>query len=299
MELVSLNLFKTIDLPGAITLKEGDLRILQKVFLSMSDDILDVANECSVPCLLSSGSALGAVRHQGFIPWDDDMDLMIPREHMDRFIDCFRNKYPDKYTVCDPRESNNGDVSLILIRKKGTKLKNHLNFCSKEHGIAIDVFPVENVPDNPIIRKIHGLLSMAVAFAVSCRRLYRDKDFIVPLVENNEVAKRSFSFKIFLGRLTSFASLDSWIKLANKVNSACSNTNSKYVTIPTSRGHYFGEMQLRSDFYPPKTISFEGRLWKIPNNVEKYLENLYGDWRRIPPIEEREKHPIFEMSINE
>ena len=103
-----------------------------------------------------------------------------------------------------------------------------------------------------------------------------------------------------MGGLSAILSINVWTKLTNKVCALCKNNNSKYVSIPGGRKHYFGEMYIRKDFCEKRPILFEGRIWYIPKDVETYFRALYGDGFRIaPPPEKREKHICWEFDLGE
>ena len=72
---------------------------------------------------------------------------------------------------------------------------------------------------------------------------------------------------------------------------------STYISCPSGRLHYFGELYRRDDFLPPAQAPFEGRLFNIPRHPEVYLERLYGDWRQIPPEDQRELHAYEELDV--
>ena len=87
---------------GLIQLSEEQNNILKDRLLEMCTDIMEFCEENNITCVLGGGTALGAVRHKGFIPWDDDIDLNMPREDYNRFPSIFEEKFKDKYTIYVP-----------------------------------------------------------------------------------------------------------------------------------------------------------------------------------------------------
>lgn len=303
MNLSTFDLFRSIDsdAAGLITLNQGQLDSLQAVLLSVADDIMSVCEEHSFTCLLSGGTALGAWREGKFIPWDDDLDLMMPRADYNRFIPLFREKYSGEYWIHTPEETNNYGFQVCHIRKKGTKVKTKSDLSNDaEAGANIDIFIIENVPDHAVLRKMHGFLCMFMGLMLSSRRFFRDRKELLKIVAYSPEMKKTFRTKVFLGGLSAVLSVNTWTRLTNKVCSLCKNNSSKYVSIPGGRKHYFGEMYLRKDFCETCPVQFEGRTWHIPRDVESYFRVLYGDgFRTPPPPEKREKHICWEFDLGE
>lgn len=276
---------------------EGDLlRNYQLALLKITDDIVDVCEEEHITYQLSGGSCLGAVRHKGFIPWDDDMDINMLGDHFDRFIAAFKKKYGDKYWI---HTCHTKDYGLIVsrIRLKGSVLRIHQDVNNPEAGFFVDIFRLENTPDNPLLRRLHGTLCMGMGLCLSCRKFYQDRDIMRELGKNDKELMKSINFKVNFGRLLSFMSLTKWTELTQSCCSMSKNSHSKYLTIPAGRKHYFGELYLREGMENTVFADFEGRKWRIAKDYQGYLKKLYGDYMWIPPEEDREKHFVLELKF--
>lgn len=276
-----------------IELNSEQIKAHQKTLLSMMDDIVNVCKENNINYFLGGGSALGAMRHQGFIPWDDDLDVNMPRADYERFIDLFQYRFGSKYWVHTPRKTHNYGLSMAKIRKKGTIMREWEDLDSQECGICIDIFIIENVFDNRLCRIVQGVVSLGLGYALSCRKFYHNRYVIRKLFADDV---KVFNFKVFIGALLSFASLDWWCRLTDTWHSICKNSESKYVSGCAGRLHFFGEMYSRELFCKVKEVDFEGRKWNVPVDVEGYLRHCYKDWTRIPAEQDREKHLLFEYS---
>ena len=297
MKLETTSIFKNLKGSGSLTeVDDQKLAELKKTILGIADDVIGVCEENNISYHLTGGSALGAVRHHGFIPWDDDMDLDMERKDVARFLRAFRAKYGKKYWIHCDSSAEQFCIPCIQIRKKGTVCRGVLDAVGKECGIYIDIAIIENTYNNPVLRKIHGVGSLFFGLCVSCRRFYRDRKYLLSLTDDPEAVK-VFKTKIAVGRLLSPVSLRKWTKMYSKWNSMCRDGKTKYVTVPTGRNHFFREMYLRRDFCEYTRTDFEGRNWKIPRNYDKYLTHMYGNYMEIPKESKREKHVLLELDF--
>lgn len=282
---------------SCITLDDKQIQDLQKVLLEIMSDIIDVCNENHLSYSLSGGTLLGAVRHNGFIPWDDDADLDITRKDFYKFIDAFKDKYSDKYWVHIPGKTDEYGVLMTRVRKKGTVCKVSEDENNDENGIFVDIFIVENTYNNLILRKIHEFLCTLVLGVVSCRNFYKNRRSFLKMAEGHKNVLRLFRLKIFLGALISWIPVKTIVSFADKIFAMCKDDNSKMITIPAGRKKFSGELFMRSDYCEYIESSFEGYKWKIPAGYERILTRLYGDYMEIPPEDKREKHVLLDFKI--
>lgn len=282
---------------GTIILSQEEIGKLQQVLLGILDDIVQVCEAYEISYTLGGGSVLGALRHEGFIPWDDDIDINMPRGDYMRFIPIFRRLYGHKYWIHTPEETRDYALPMAKIRKKGTIMRERDDFHSSECGVGIDIFIIENTFDLYPLRVVHGIGSLGFGFLLSCRKFYRDRKEYMKLAEQMPKVPAVFRIKILVGFLISFLSVDAWCHMANRWNSICPSPESIYVSGCGGRLHFFGELYRRADFCRTRKAVFEGRLVNIPLKAEAYLTHCYGSWQEIPPQEKREKHILFEYKI--
>ena len=300
MKLETTNIFKNLALSKSnnlIILDEKQLKQLQKVILSIADDIITICEENNIVYHLTGGSALGAIRHKGFIPWDDDLDIDVGRKDYDKLIKLIKDKYREKYYIHNPYNLEGFNIPATQIRLKGTKVRGCNDADPSQCGAYIDIAIMENTFNNKFLRGIHGTISLMLGFIVSCRRFARDKRYLLDMVKEDEEISKTFKVKIQIGKIMSFLTLRRWILIYNGWNKICKNYNSKYVTVPTGRKHFFGELYERKDFYESKTAEFEGRKWKVPKEYDKYLKHMYGDYMKIPDRDKVEKHVLLEFDL--
>lgn len=268
-------------------LTEEELVKIRRVYLDMADDIFAVCEKYGLTAMLAGGSCLGAIRHNGFIPWDDDMDIYMFRKDYEVFMKVFDKELGDKYKFTGPTYKDGFSRGFGRVENPWPIMEDTRG---RKHGLFLDVFPLENVPNNKTHRKIHGLISYAYYYAAAQVKYYEstDREYMKTMFPTGK-GRMIYYTKMAAGKILSFNSAKKWYRLADKHNQY-KDGNSKYVTCPTGRGHYFGEMYERSDVDRTILHQFEDRTYPIPYNWERHLRQLYGDYMQIPPENKREQH---------
>lgn len=157
-------------------LTDDEVLKLRKTLLRTFQDIVNCCNKHNLKVMLGGGSALGAVRHKGFIPWDDDMDLNMPREDFEVLKEIFDKELGDKYILSSPNYKNNARARFPMILVKDTIFteigQNPEDELSK---IKIDIFLIDNVPDNIIHRYLKGIWCTCLMFMASYEATYENR----------------------------------------------------------------------------------------------------------------------------
>ena len=292
MGLSTFDAYKHLKAEGAIPLDGERLALLQRRLGSILDDILSAACETGSRLILGGGSALGAARHKGFIPWDDDLDVNMPRADWPRFRDAFMVRFGGKYAIFEPGAPKDYGLCFPRIRELGT------SFVTREDlvrppacaGAFVDVFLSESVPDNPVARRLHGLGSLALGFLYSCRKASAERRWH----RRWGLKGGAFRVKRIAGFFVAFASLGFWTRLWDWWNGLCRNESSRFVTYPVGRRHYFGELAPRAGLMPGEVLDFEGRKCPCAASMKDYMTRLYGpDYMTPPPESDRERHVVF------
>lgn len=279
-------------------LTDDELKKLHEIELEMLRDFLKVVKEYDISYTMSGGSVLGTIRHGGFIPWDDDIDINMSRENYNRFKKIFSKNMSDKYELWAPEFGKNHGMSNAQIKRKGTIYQSFNELSKENNGIYMDIFILENTPNNPMIRNLHGCLCLAVGYLLTCRKTYHDLPYLEKYIGNNQILRKALMKKALLGRLFAWMSLDQVSMLTSKVYSMCKNHHSNLVCIPSGRKHYFGEMLLREEFCESIEMEFEGIKVNVPKGYKHYMERLYGEnYMTVPPLEDREQHPLMYLSF--
>lgn len=277
----------------------------RNTLLTIGDDIVSVCEKYGITYCLAFGSALGAIRHQGFIPWDDDVDFFMPRKDYYRFMNIMQKEMGEKYYIRCVSKGDDCAATTCHVRLKETKYINYgdLVLTSNEpeemRGIYVDINPIDDSSNNTIIRTIRGYLCLIVLFAANCVVVKESYEYLKKLhVKMTNDEKKQLRLKILLGKLLSFKSIVSWSKLYDNL-AYCKNSNSEFVTCYTGYKNINKSVFKREDIFPPKQGNFEGRKWMIPNNPDAFLTQVYGDYM-TPPSEGNHKiHPVFELKFKE
>lgn len=280
-------------------LTDNNIKAIQNLLLEMLQDIDSLCQKYNLTYFLAGGTALGAVRHKGFIPWDEDADLCMPRADYDKLIDLIQQEYSDKYWAQSFCTTDKSDLIFLKIRKKGTRYLELFETDPEHAGIFIDIYPIENIPNFAPLRFFHGLMCDFLYLCCSCVRVSVKKQRFLEYLGDNKKSVKLVKIKSAIGKVLSFMSLHKWCKVADKWSKCCKNDNSKYITIPSGIKHYFGEICSRESFLPQQKITFSNMQLPIMAKPEEYLTGLYGDYMKIPTEDERERHTVLELDLGE
>ena len=265
--------------------RKMDIRELQLLQLNVMKEVHTVCVANNIPYYLIAGSALGAIRHKGFIPWDDDIDIAMMRPDYEAFKKIFYRKFDQtKYFL----QSYDTDVdhrpALMRLCIKGTiqdlPYEYHLKNCKNTY---IDIFPLDNVPDSEINRKWHAHLNR-ILDKLLIKKLY--------ITSNYDKKEKMYQYIASITPLKILQYLKVWcMTLYDKQDTEC---------VCSMESHYSYEKQTipRSIYGKPTLVNFENTKFYAPEKIEKYLEHLYGpNYMEIPPEPKREKP--FDVYIRE
>lgn len=268
---------------------------LQHVLIEMYQDIYQVCSKYGITPFLIAGSALGAIRHKGFIPWDDDLDIGMTRDDYERFIPAYEKELSDRYVLNAPNYSANPKTRFAKIMKKGTIFKDISDTDDPEtNGIFIDIFVFENVPRNKFIRKIKGTYANALMFISTQVYLTQNNNKYFEELYSR-AGKSNYTTRMTIGKIFSFRSAERWFSRVDKASQYSKKTG-LYGSVK-GRRHYFCPYFEEKDMFPPKMVDFSGTQVPVFHDIEGYLTRNFGDYMKIPPVEKRERHFIREIQF--
>lgn len=283
--------------PELHVLTEVELRNLQLLLVEMMHDIAQICQENDIPWSLAGGSALGAVRHNGFIPWDDDMDFSMFRADFEKFKTVFPGRFSDMYEMKIP-----GDMGYLYqfpkIYRKNTIAQNIQSVQDEEECVSVDIFIMENASDNKWIRTMHGLMCTAFLLVGSVMRMKRCQYNLLKYGASSPKLCRAVKNRAIFAFFFSFLNLEQWLKLTDWVFTLCKNVNSKYIVIPSGNGHYFGELYLRNKMQNLRQIDFECERYFVPEDADYLLRTRYSEnYMDLPAEQDRERHAFIRFDL--
>ena len=270
---------------------------LKETLLDIHNYIISVCDKNHLTIMLGGGSCLGAVRHKGFIPWDDDLDFMMPRPDYEKLIELWgKGEIDDKYHFEYPnkkRDVKNPYLKVFLHNTKYADIFDDND--SFPTSVFVDVFPIDYVPESDLIRRCKAFISDSLQFICTCTLYaqYPNKNLKMFYAQDRGANWR-FKIRLFMGRVFSVFSHRRWVYWFDRFNN---RRPSNMMTIPTGRKHYLPETLPAIVFTPVKECTFEGCKSYLPNDYDRYLSNLYGDYMQVPPVEKRERHFIVDIKF--
>ncbi|MGN0226612.1 MAG: phosphorylcholine transferase LicD [Paludibacteraceae bacterium] len=279
-------------------LTERESNALKIALLDMYQDIAKLCEEHQLTVMLCGGSCLGAVRHKGFIPWDDDLDLLMPRKDYEQLIDLLeQGKLGENYEFNTPNSKTDcKNVFLKIYRKNTLNVDIYSDSSPFPQGISIDVFALDAVPRTIWGQKLKGLIANGLQF-ISIVVLYAQypSAHLKEFMSLDKDTKRRYQFKYLLGKIFGIIPHRKWVWWFDRY--VASDRENRPWGIPTGRKYYSGEIFPKEVYVPAREAEFEGIKVYIPNQYDPYLRNLYHDYMQLPPVEKRERHFIIELKL--
>ncbi|MBD5408325.1 MAG: LicD family protein [Treponema sp.] len=257
---------------------------------TLKQELLFIDKLCSeqnIKYFIYYGSLIGAIRHHGMIPWDDDIDIVMPRNDYERFLDYFRKNDTGKYVIV----SNNMDTSVPYLISRISDKRYHLEFIKgiqHEIGVFIDIYPLDGMGNSKFIADMHGRICYFL------RKLFYVKyGFYYPKgrVLKNTVLK-------LLKKLLNIHRKPVVQSLLEKIAKSKSFEKSRFVNCPLWADGYITGNLPREYFDKIYRIKFEGIDVNIPAEYDKILTAIYGKYMDLPPESERIMKHFYKVYKN-
>ena len=253
-----------------------DLNELKTIQLRIMKIVHTFCVENDIRYYLAYGTLIGAMRHSGFIPWDDDIDVFMPRPDYERFLKIF-DEYGSKHhlKICNYKTKPFYCRPMSKVFDQDTVLVEPEYKYDDKIGVFIDIWPLDGISDNQKIqtKEINKLMRIRYLLYKKIVKFFYNKKlrdyFLAPLC------------KIFVNHKKMTEKMDSYLAKYNYDESktiVC-------VSLPT-------KIMLREWFEPSRLVPFEDAFFFVPNNYDEILTPYYGDWRKLPPIEKQVPHHI-------
>ncbi len=252
---------------------QNTLNKMHDIHLDILREFIRICKKHGLRYFLLGGSCLGAVRHKGFIPWDDDIDVGMPRADYDKFMEIAVKELPEYYFLQNPDTEPDYPMCFAKIRDSRTtfieRSVSHLNI---NHGIYFDIFPLDGLSDGILFALRYKF------YYLNLQKAYNISDY------RKGIAR--VVYKIISSFIPDYRrARDKMTKLVKKR----SYDTSEIIT------NYFGawgkkERHPRECFGDGSCGSFEGIDVRLPLDTDFYCRGLYGDYMKLPPEDKRVSH---------
>ncbi|MGM9874157.1 MAG: phosphorylcholine transferase LicD [Bacilli bacterium] len=268
---------------------------LQKCQLNILKQFIRVCDKYNLRYFLVGGSCLGAIRHQGFIPWDDDIDVGMPREDFEKYITLQKEYEGTNFFIQTYKSDPCYIYNYAKLRDSGTTyIENIYKYHRINHGVWIDIFPIDAFVNKIMPREKYAKSvkfvwwNVYLSYLPALRRKVHKRTFFKD-IGLNIIAGLSYIFDINHFRN----------KRIDKYTQKYNNSDSKMY------GNHFGfnvkkEAMDKQIFFEYIKVKFEDIEANVPKQYDTYLTNLYGDYMKFPPIEKQVGHHLnkgFSLSI--
>ena len=267
-------------------MKKIELEELKKIELEVLCEIHKICQEQGIRYSLAEGTLIGAVRHKGFIPWDDDIDIFMPRPDYDRFIEYCRTNEAPFDIICAETNDKYKYLFAKAMAKNTIIIEEYSNSDDIEMGIYVDIFPVDGLADTyegakKEFSKTSFKRELLVAKNWTKYQRSKTRSWIYEPIR--------FAFFV----LSRFVSAKKLIKSLNKRLKRNSFEEKAYSACVMSA--YRQKEIMEADIFKEYVdVEFEGKTFKMFKNYHSCLSNIYGNYMELPPEEKRISRHSFE-----
>lgn len=268
---------------------DATLKHLQKVQIMILKDFIKICEENNINYFVYGGTLLGTIRHEGFIPWDDDIDVIMFRKDFEKFNKIMENKPNQKYNFFNVLNEETYHYTFARLFLKNTLYEEDWNNqVDYVQNIYIDIFILDNVPNNSIKRFIHKWSS----FTLNQLTMYS----IIKFDNTSKLKKIVQNAIYYLLKILPVS--------PNSIKLKCVKTFSKYVNEECDQVCDFPaicQMPIynKKDWLPLKKAKFENMEVNIPNNPDSILTRIYGNYMELPPKEKRFRYAPEKIEFGE
>lgn len=265
-------------------LSEDELCKLQAIEIEIIEEVKRICDKCDIKFNMVGGTMLGAIRHGGHIPWDDDADIGFLRAEYEKFREACKTELDqERFYMQDIRDTTGYRWGYGKLRRKGTEfLRLNQEFMPYEQGVFIDLMPFDNVPDNWIMKRIHFL-----------------KCFMIRKMLWSEVGAQTEKnrYKRMAYKVLRKIPIENVIRKYQKLVDKCEKRETKQVrilTFPTPKKVYGYDREWYTDL-----DEYAFNRLKLPGarDYDGYLKVKYGDYMKLPPKDKQIVHPVSRVKL--
>lgn len=264
------------------------LRQLQKTELEILTELDRVCRKHKLRYYIVGGTLIGAARTGGFIPWDDDIDVSMPREDFDKLL-TLKDEFSDEFFLQTHKTEKDCYFFYAKLRKNGTYFgEDKFEHTGIHKGIFMDIFPLDYISDKGIIQKLcFKSFSLINAFICSKKKTseFLYKNMSLPFIVTSRIIQCILPLPLLYGLRSLIA----------KLTKALSN---KRLVASLAGFHGYPKEIAPFELWAEGTdIDFEGKTVRAPKEYKKLLNHMFGDYMQLPPVEERVNHTVADENI--
>lgn len=252
--------------------QELTLEEIKKISLGILIDVTSFCEQNEITYYLACGTLLGAIRHKGYIPWDDDIDIMMPRSDYNKFLDLYKS---NNYKLLKPSEGRYYYAKVYDVNT--IKVEPMIDYKKYDYlGVDIDIFPLDGiVNDKNEIERIHDKSKkLETLLRLSNQPIFYRKN---PIKCINRIVPRIIGSK-------------NLVKMIEKNAQTYSYEDSDYVIRVRNTPNGFTGALKKEVYNPPIKKEFEGYEFYVPRDYDKWLSTFYGDYMKLPPLDKQKAH---------
>lgn len=266
-----------------------NLKKLQNTICIIAREIKRICEKNNIDYVMYAGTVLGAVRHNGFIPWDDDMDFAMTRKNYDKFIECCKTDLSKEFFLLEwKHDPSYGNFFLKVMLRDTEAVSKGNSTALYPKGIYVGIFPLDKTPENSLLRKRQKIITYILLKLIFQKENYNFEGIFTgwKKVANN-------TLHVFARPINRNNLIEQCEREMRRYNEKDTKTYSNVC------GFYGYEKETYPNEWLEKTVSmkFEDDMYKSFSNSNAYLEQLYGNYMQLPPVEERRTHSFIKVDF--
>lgn len=263
------------------------LRKLQLEELKILEEFIRICEKHKLRYYMLGGTLLGAIRHKGFIPWDDDVDVTMPREDYEIFLKLPENEYNPQFKLVTYENSEKYRYPWARIENENIKIINHSANIPREENAWIDVIPLDGFPDSAIKRFFHKI---HLSFWWNLNQIVQYDELVDQKRKRSGLGKMAVKIAGAFKWINRIVGYKTCLKHLNSILMKYPYNSDTKEVINFLAAYGFDETFLRESFAEIEKYDFEGRRINGPKGYDSVLRRIYGDYMDLPPIDQRNKH---------
>ena len=262
---------------------DNSLKLIQDTNLKILCEVKKICKNNNITAFIDSGTLLGAIRHKDFIPWDDDIDMTIKRTDYKKFVNALKKELPEWLEFVDYKDYNGLFFDFVSrVEVKNSQLRNpqkeDLAYSNKQNKISLDIFILDNAPDNKLMHKLQ-ILQQFLIYGLAMGHRYKI-----------DYSKYSSIQGVIIKMLSKIGRRVSIEKIYRMQYKASTKYNKKDTSYYMASNYILKEIGIRyrKEWFEKSEKKFiRDEEFDVPNGWDNILTKMYGNYMELPPEEDR------------